>query len=130
MSMSKLKIEITKFTIIGFVNTVFTFIVFYLLLKILNINYIIALSITWILGIFFSYLFNFLWIFKPEQYLQFKERFVKYLLCYFLSFALNIFILNYIVEHNNFEPLYVQTALIPFIAIFNFSTTKYWSLRP
>lgn len=128
--MSKIKIEVTKFTIVGLVNTALTFVIFFLLLRVFNVNYIIALTITWIIGIIFSYLFNFSWVFKPEQRLQFKERFVKYLLSYLLSFALNIFALNYIVEHMGFDPFYVQTALIPFIVIFNFVTSKFWSLRP
>ena len=38
--------------------------------------------------------------------------------------------LGYIVEHTDFDPFYVQLALIPFIVVFNFSTAKYWSLRP
>lgn len=128
--MSKLKVQVTKFTIVGIVNTVLTFIVFFLLLKVFTVNYIVSLICTWIVGILFSYLFNYLWVFKPEQQIKFKERFIKYTLCYLLSFASNIIILNYIVEHKKFDPLLVQTALIPFIAIFNFSVTKYWSLRP
>lgn len=128
--MSKLKIEITKFTIVGIVNTGLTFVIFYLLLRIFAVNYIIALTITWIVGIVFSYLFNFSWVFKPEERLQFKERFVKYLLSYLLSFALNIYALSYLVEHQNFDPFYVQISLIPFIVVFNFATAKYWSLRP
>lgn len=128
--MSKLKIEVKKFTIVGLANTGLTFIIFFLLLKVFNVNYIIALTITWVAGIIFSYLLNFSWVFKPEHRLQFKERFVKYFLSYLLSFSLNIFALNYIVEHTGFDPFYVQTALIPFIVIFNFITSKFWSLRP
>lgn len=128
--MSKFKIEVTKFTIVGLANTGLTFIIFFLLLRVFNVNYIVALTITWIVGIIFSYLLNFSWVFKPEQQLQFKERFVKYLLSYLLSFALNLVALSYIVEHTGFDPFYAQTALIPFIVIFNFVTSKFWSLRP
>lgn len=128
--MSKIKIQVTKFTLVGLVNTVLTFVIFFVLLRVFDINYIVALTATWAVGIIFSYLLNFSWVFKPEQNLQFKERFVKYLLSYLLSFALNIFALNYIVEHSGFDPFYIQTALIPFIVIINFTTSKFWSLRP
>lgn len=128
--MSKIKIQVTKFTIVGLINTALTFVIFFVLLRVFDINYIVALTATWIVGIIFSYLLNFSWVFKPEQKLQFKERFVKYSLSYLLSFALNIFALTYIVEHTGFDPFYVQTALIPFIVIMNFTTSKFWSLRP
>lgn len=126
--MSKLKIEITKFTMVGLVNTAITFVIFYFLLREINLNYNVALTITWIYAVFFTYLLNYLWVFKPEQKLQFKERFVKYLLSYLLSFSLNIFSLNYIVEHFGIDPLYAQTILVPFIVAFNFISSKFWSL--
>jgi putative flippase GtrA len=124
-----MKIEFTRFTIVGFINFMLTFLIFFTLLKIFNVNYLISLALVWIIGILFTYFLNFLWVFKPEQRLQFKERFVKYFLSYLLSFALNIFALNYIVERTGFDPFYAQAVLVPFIVIFNFSTSKYWSLR-
>ena len=42
---------------------------------------------------------------------------------------LNMLALNFVVEWGNYDPFYVQMALIPFIVAFNFSTAKYWSLR-
>lgn len=128
--MSKLKIEITKFTFVGIINTLLTFVIFFLLLKIFKINYLVSLSVTWFIGIVFSYIFNSLWVFKPEQRLQFKNRFAKYLLAYLASFGLNYIALKYLVENTSFDPFYVQTALIPFIVVFNFLTSKFWSLRP
>jgi len=128
--MSKLKTEVTRFTIVGSVNFGLTFVIFFVLLKLFDVNYLVSLALVWTVGILFSYLLNFLWVFKPEQRLQFKERFVRHYLSYLLSFALNIFSLNYIVEHTGFDPFYAQIALIPFIVVFNFSAAKYWSLRP
>lgn len=125
----KMKIEVTKFTLVGAVNFVLTFVVFFFLVKIIKVNYLISLTVAWIIGILFSYIFNFVWVFKPEQRLQFKDRFIKYFAASLISFALNLLILDYIVEHSGFDPFYVQTALIPFIVIFNFTTAKFWSLR-
>ena len=127
--MHKLKIEISKFTVVGAANFVLTFIVFTAMLKGLSVNYLFSLGISWVVGLFFSYLFNFAWVFKPEQKIQFKARFLRYFLASAFSIALNMLILRYIVESTAFDPFYVQFMLIPLIVIFNFSTAKYWSLR-
>ena len=34
-------------------------------------------------------------------------------------------VLSYIAERIDFDPFFVQMALIPFVAIFNFSTAKF-----
>ena len=128
--MHSLKIEFSKFTVVGAVNFVFTLVLFYLLVKVLRANYLIALVAVSLLGMFLTYTLNHVWVFKPEQELAFKGRLLKYILAGFLSISLNAVVLGYIVEHTGFDPFYVQLALIPFIVVFNFSTAKYWSLRP
>lgn len=127
--MHKLKIEVTKFTLVGAINFALTFIVFTVMLKVLGINYLLSLVAAWVAGMIFSYVLNFIWVFKPEQRIQFKARFLRYFLASVLSIVLNILILNYIVETTNYDPVYIQFALIPIIVIFNFSTAKFWSLK-
>lgn len=128
--MHKFKIEATKFTLLGAANFVLTFVVFTAMLKVLRVNYFLSLVAAWVLGMVFSYVFNFAWVFKTEQKIQFSARFIRFFLASLLSIALNVLILSYIVERTHFDPFYVQMMLIPFVAIFNFSTAKYWSLRP
>jgi putative flippase GtrA len=127
--MHKFKIEITKFTLVGAANFALTFIVFTAILKILRINYLLSLLTAWVVGMFFSYMLNFAWVFRPEPHIQFRARFIKFCLAGALSIALNLVVLSYIVEHTDLDPFYVQTSLIPFIVAFNFSTSRYWSLR-
>lgn len=128
--MHRFKIEATKFTLVGAANFVLTFIVFTVMLKVLDVNYLLSLVAAWIVGMVFSYISNFLWVFKPEQKVQFRARFVKFTLASVLSIALNMLALRYIIGRTGFDPFYVQMVLIPFVVIFNFSTAKYWSLRP
>ena len=127
--MHRLKIEFSNFIVVGAVNFVFTLVLFYLLVKVLRANYLIALVAVSLLGMFLTYTLNHVWVFKPEQELAFKGRLLKYILAGFLSISLNAVALGYIVEHTDFDPFYVQFALIPFIVAFNFYTAKYWSLR-
>ncbi len=127
--MHKFKIEATKFTLVGAGSFVLTFSVFTVLLKTLGMNCLLSLIAAWLVGMPFSYILNFVWVFKPEDKIQFKARFIRFILASILSIVLNMLVLNYIVEHTGFDPFYLQLALIPFIAIFNFSTAKYWSLQ-
>jgi putative flippase GtrA len=124
-----LKIEVTKFTLVGAANFILTFVVFTALLKVLQVNYLLSLVAAWAVGVIFSYIWNFVWVFKPEQNIQFNARLLRFFLASVLSMASNALVLSYIVEHTDFDPFYIQIALIPFIVILNFSTAKFWSLR-
>ena len=127
--MHKFKIEATKFTLVGAANFALTFVIFTTMLKILGVNYLLSLLAAWVVGILFSFVLNFSWVFKPEKKIQFRTRFVKFFLASLLSIALNLLALSFIVERTNFDPFYAQMALIPFIVIFSFSTAKFWSLK-
>jgi len=123
------KIEVTKFTLVGALNFALTFIVFTAMLEVLRVNYLLSLVTAWVVGMLFSYVLNFSWVFKPEQKIQFRARFVRFFLASMLSIALNMLALRYVVESTDIGPFYAQLALIPFIVVFNFSTAKFWSLR-
>ncbi len=128
--MHKLKVEFSKFTVVGAINFVFTLILFYILVKIIYVNYLVALVIVSLLGMILTYALNYVWVFKTEEVLKFKGRLIKYILAGLLSVSLNVLVLERIVESTKFDPFYVQLALIPLIVVFNFSTAKFWSLKP
>lgn len=129
VEMNKIKVQITKFTVVGAANFVLTFIVFTVMLKILAINYLLSLIVAWIFGLIFSYALNFSWVFNPNEKFEFKARFLRFFFASFLSIALNMITLDYIVQRSNFDPFYVQVLIMPFVVIFNFLTAKFWSLR-
>ncbi len=126
--MSRLSVEITKFTAVGALNAGLTFVVFFSLLKLGEIHYLAALASAWVVGVAFSYVANYLWVFLPDERLRFNERFIKYFLASLLSFFLNVLLLNLVVERLGWDPFFVQTALVPCIVVFNFLTAKLWSL--
>lgn len=118
--MHRLKIEVTKFTLVGAANFVVTFVVFTMMLKLMSINYLLSLSVAWLLGLCLSYALNLLWVFKPGQKIRFKARFLKFFLASVVSIVLNMLILAFIVERSDADPHYVQLALIPPVVVFNF----------
>ena len=76
--MHKLKIEVTKFTLVAAAYFALTFIVFTTMLKVLSVNYLFSLGAAWVVGILFSYIMNFSLVLKPEQKIQFKDKFVRF----------------------------------------------------
>ena len=128
--MNQLKIEVTKFTLVGLANFVLTLIIFTVLLKVMGINYLLSLGVAWFLGMLFSYTLNFIWVFKPEEELLFNSRTIKFSSAGLVSISFNMLALSYLVEQYNFDPFFTQLALVPFILLFNFATTKLWSLSP
>ncbi len=117
-----------KFGIVGAFNFILTAIIFYLLLKVIRINYVIALSMTWIVGICITYIINFMWVFLPEEKLDFQQRFFKYLIVYAVSFFINLALLTLIKNISSFDLYWSQFLLIPTIVIINFLGIRYWAL--
>lgn len=116
--MKKIKIELSKFTLVGAANFMLTFIIFTSMVKVFQINYAISLIAASITGVLFTYILNYRFVFKPEKKIKFKSQFIKYFFASGLSISLNIIALSYIVNHTNFDPFYIQMGLIPFIVIF------------
>lgn len=127
--MHKLRIEFSKFTVVGAINFIFTLIMFFWLVKIMKLHYLISLVTVSLLGMLLTYSLNHVWVFKPAEKLEFRSHLVKYIFAGIFSIALNVAALNYLVNRTEYDPFYIQIALIPFIVIINFSTAKFWSLK-
>ena len=127
--MRRLKTEAMKFSVVGAANFLLTLAVFTVTLKVMHWNYLLSLAIAWGLGMCFSYVVNFSWVFKPEQKLVFNSRFLKFFSASLISIVINLIVLRLVVEGTGFDPFMVQLALIPLIVIFNFATAKFWSLK-
>ena len=123
------KIQFVKYVFVGGLNFVFGLVVFYLLLHVLKINYLIAFSITWILGVLLTYVINFVWVFKPNEKIDFKARLLKYISVYILSYLINLLLLKVLTEYSGYDPYYIQFGLIPIVMVINFLGMKFWSLK-
>lgn len=124
-----IRIQLAKFLSVGAVNFCLTFVIFFTLLNYFDAHYFIALSIAWFIGIIFSYVANYVWVFKPDLGINFGKRFIKFISSYLVSFFLNMALLWYFVERHFYDPFLVQVGLVPVIICFNFVSSKYWSLK-
>ncbi len=127
--MSNSQIQFIKYLLVGGLNLVFGIVTFYFLLYIVKFNYLLAFSLTWILGVLLTYIINSLWTFRPVERLYFRSRLLKYTLVYLTSYLVNIFLLKTITEYTLWDPFYIQFGLIPIVMIINFLGMKFWSLK-
>lgn len=118
-----------KYSFVGIANLLFTLILYIIFLYKLDFRYELAFTLSWLAGVLFTYVINFLWVFKPEEKITFKKRLPKYFLVYLSSYFLNMFLLTISVYFFSIDPLVSQIFILPVIVIINFAGIKYWALR-
>lgn len=125
-------LHFVKYSFVGLFNAVFTFLLFFIFLKLFHIHYLVSFSASWLLGVLATYVINFLWVFKPEDKLVFKSRLLKYIAVYLTSYLLNMFLLERLTGMTGGDPILVQLFIVPVVVAVNFTGIKYWcmSVRP
>jgi putative flippase GtrA len=98
-------------------------------LYVVRIHYLAALVAAFLVGVVFTYVVNFLWVFKPESRLSFRQRFVQYLGSNAGTFAINLAALYYLVDVLGGDPFLSQVLLMVVIVAANFLLAKHWSLK-
>ena len=121
--------ELLRFLVVGGVNFVFTFAVFTVALKLLQLNQLVALLMAWIAGNILTYVLNFTWVFRPQAEFGFGLRFVKYMTAGGVSVGFNLIALYVLADLGGHDPFWSQVAIMPVIILFNFAAAKFWSLR-
>jgi putative flippase GtrA len=103
---------------------------FYLLVRIVKLNHLISIALVSIVGTVLTYCVNYTWVFLSDQKIEFRARLARYIFASVVSIGLNVICLHYAVLGTGLDPFYAQMLLLPLVVIFNFSTAKFWSLRP
>lgn len=122
-------LQFYKFVVVGILNAIFSTLVYLLCLRVLTLHYLIAFTISWLFGVFFTYVINFMFIFKPDEKLEFEKRLPKYFVVYVISFTLNIVLLTVLVSLTRADPFYLQFLILPIVIAINFTGFKYWALK-
>lgn len=121
--------EFFRYLITGGLNAVLTFLVFVAGLYVLHIHYLLALIAAFLAGTVFTYVLNFVWVFRPENDFSFRRRFFKYLLPNVATFSINLAALYVLVDFLGGDPLLCQIVLMIVVVAANFLFAKYWAFR-
>jgi putative flippase GtrA len=114
-----------KFCIVGVLNTIIGYVLFILFLN--WFNYLISLTISYIITIIHSYFWNRFWTFKSSgRPLMEFLRFISVYIAVFGSNALTLFLL---IDFFGFKPWMAQLFSLSIVTIISFTGHKYWSFH-
>jgi putative flippase GtrA len=122
-------VEFAKYLVIGSMNAVLTGALYMAGLWVFHAHYLVCLVVSSFIGFVFTYVLNFVWVFRPEPRLVFGTRFAKYIGSNAGTFAANVVILYALVDLLGYDPFLAQLAIMFGIVAANFLLAKHWSLR-
>jgi len=117
--------QIIKFSLVGVLNTVIGYGVFFI--SSLYINYLLALIFSHIVGVIHSFIWNKYWVFRSSK--NKIREFLKFYSVYGVMLLINIAMLYYFVSILNISPQISQLILLPFLTILTYTGHKYWSFK-
>lgn len=114
--------KISKYLLAGGFNTAVTYFLFILLIKI-GIQYKLALTLDYAVGLILGYLLNKYWVFNKNEKVQ---SLIKYLLSYILIFLVNLILLWFSIEFCKANAIFSQLLIILIISIIGFVFQNFW----
>ncbi|QWG58879.1 GtrA family protein [Bacillus mycoides] len=118
--------KLLKFGLVGIFNTLITFISFTVLVK-FEMNYLIANTIGFLLGVANSYYWNKNWVFKSNN--KSMSVFFKFLTVNLIVLAFNTLSLFILVDKLAFNTSIAQIFAIGVGMIMNFFLNKIWTFN-
>ena len=116
-------IKIIKFCIVGGINTLITLILFYILNKILGVNYIFSTVIGYLIGMINSYILNKKWTFHDDDK-RVVFQFVKFAVVNSISLGINLLIMYIFVDKLHMDSMLSQICATGFTTLSNFIGSK------
>jgi putative flippase GtrA len=116
--------QFIKFAVVGTLNTLISYGVYYLLLF-LGIHYLISVLLSFAAGVSFGFTFNKIWVFRSAQ--SSGKELPKYLAVYLSGLLINLLMLPVFVEIFHIDPKIAQLFFLLFLPIYSFIGLKYWS---
>jgi len=117
-----------KFSIVGFVNTSGSYLLFFILLELAKVNYIIASVSAYILGTLISYIGNKYWTFRI-RHTAWRLEFIKYMILNLVGLIINTLIMVLLVENFKMHPMIAQIIAMSVVIFYNFFGSKFWVFR-
>ena len=123
----KFLLQVLSYSLIGVLNSIITLVLILYIYDILDLHYLIANLIGYIVGLINSFILNKKYTFKSKENLS-REIFLFFLLfviCYFL----NVLTVMFFMEFLNIDNTLSQIAGMLTYTATNFIGNKYWTFR-
>lgn len=128
----KNKKEIVSYLIFGILTTLVNIVTFWLLNKIIGMDYRVATTIAWIISVIFAFITNKLYVFNSKTtgiYSLFKELF-SFLFFRLLSYFLDLSLMIILIEFIKADSLIAKITANVFVVIFNYFASKFVIFKP
>ncbi|WP_326511584.1 GtrA family protein [Clostridium intestinale] len=120
------KKEFIKFGIVGVSNTLITFVVYNILLR-LGINYLVANIIGYICGMINGFIWSKNWVFKVNN--ESKMYFIKFALVNLLSLAVSTGLLMVLVKQLSLNSTIAQLITTCITVVINYLLNKIYTFK-
>jgi len=116
--------EIVRFILVG-VKSNILYVIIYVSLTLLGVDYRIAVTVVFVFGLLYMFLFNKYYVFKKRDG-ENVPQFARHLLLYAGIWAVNIVTLQLLSFHFRIHPYIVQLLLVPIVVVVVFVFNKYF----
>ena len=119
-----INLQIMKFLMVGIISTIFNYTCFFFLFRLLGLNFLLASSIGYIIGLLFGYSLNRAWTFQSAIN-SFALKF-RYLCTYLFSLTAGLALLQILVKNYGLASEIANIYVILITTLLNFIGTKFW----
>ena len=116
--------KIIRFSIVGGIATLIDFIFLYIFKEFLNMDVIIANTLSFIISVTYNYIASIVWVFDVNKDKNKKIQFILFILFSIFGLVLNNIILYILTDIFNMYYLISKVVATLFVMIFNFITRK------
>ena len=116
--------KIIRFSIVGGIATLIDFIFLYIFKEFLNMDVIIANTLSFIISVTYNYIASIVWIFDINKEKNKKIQFILFILFSIFGLVLNNIILYILTDIFNMYYLISKVVATFIVMIFNFITRK------
>lgn len=117
--------QISRFTLVGILNTFIGFGTFIIFLG--SFNYLYSLILSHIVGVANSYVWNKYWTFGSKR--VYVDEFIKFYFIYFILLLFNAIGLVFLVQIIKLDPKISQLIILPIITLISFTSHRNWSFN-
>lgn len=115
-----------RFLIVGGLNTLISYGFYYSMVH-FNFNYILALTLSQIIGIIHSFFWNKFWTFKSKN--SGANELLKFVTVYFVAYLVNLVLLTFFVEIVKIDKKIAPIIILFLTTVISFFGHKFWSFK-
>lgn len=122
--MNKLVNKIIKFSVVGGIATIIDFVCLYIFKEFLNIDVIIANTLSFIISVTYNYIASITWVFDVNKNKNKNVQFILFIVFSIVGLIINNVILYILTDKLNIYYLISKVIATIIVMIFNFITRK------